>query len=72
MGAEVAGRQRLGPEVKQVGDMLAKGDVILVEPVTKDAKGKELPAGTFGFRQTSGGAGRSGRDGPAIPAACWR
>ena len=43
--------ERLGPEVKQVGDVLAKGDVILVEPVTKDAKGKELPAGTFGLRQ---------------------
>jgi penicillin-binding protein 1A len=43
--------ERLGPEVKQTGDVLAKGDVILVEPVTKDAKGKELPAGTFGLRQ---------------------
>ncbi|EWY39953.1 penicillin-binding protein 1A [Skermanella stibiiresistens SB22] len=43
--------ERTGPEVKRAGDVVAKGDVILVEPVTKDAKGKDLPAGVYGLRQ---------------------
>ncbi|UEM05287.1 penicillin-binding protein 1A [Skermanella rosea] len=43
--------ERTGPEVRQAGDVLAQGEVILVEPVAKDAKGKDLPSGTYGLRQ---------------------
>jgi len=53
--------ERLGPEIRQVGDVLAQGDVVLVEPVkakevakdakSKDKDAKEVPAGTYGLRQ---------------------
>lgn len=42
---------RLGPEVRKPADVLKAGDVVLVEPVLKDDKGKDLPANTFGLRQ---------------------
>lgn len=32
-------------------DVLAKGDVVLVEPVAKDAEGKPYSAGSYGLRQ---------------------
>jgi penicillin-binding protein 1A len=42
---------RLGPEPKQAGDVLQSGDVVLAERVLKDAKGRDLPANTYGLRQ---------------------
>ncbi|WP_035690616.1 penicillin-binding protein 1A [Azospirillum halopraeferens] len=42
---------RLGPEIRKASDAIKLGDVILVEPVRKDDKGKDLPAGTFTLRQ---------------------
>jgi penicillin-binding protein 1A len=45
-------KQLRGPRVRKATDVLAVGDVILVEPVTKTAKGKPLPPGSFGLRQT--------------------
>jgi penicillin-binding protein 1A len=48
--------QELGPEVTQASDVLALGDVVLVEPMSEsepDADGKTVPyeAGTHGLRQ---------------------
>lgn len=42
---------KLGPEVKKPNDALKLGDVVLVEAVAKDDKGKDYPAETFGLRQ---------------------
>jgi penicillin-binding protein 1A len=42
---------RVGPPIKRANDVLRLGDVVLVEPVTKDEKGKPYPSGTFGLRQ---------------------
>ena len=44
-------KQRLGGSVKKASDVLAPGDVIFVEPVTKDDDGKDYPAATFTLRQ---------------------
>jgi penicillin-binding protein 1A len=48
--------QKVGPAVKRVSDVLAVGDVVLVESVTrgeagKDGKGTDYPPGTFALRQ---------------------
>lgn len=43
--------ERLGPEVRKPADVLHTGEVVLVEPVSKDEKGKDYPVGTFGLRQ---------------------
>ncbi|MFQ5973310.1 MAG: penicillin-binding protein 1A [Alphaproteobacteria bacterium] len=43
--------QLLGPEVHRTTDVLAVGDVVLVEAVEKDKDGKPYPAGTYGLRQ---------------------
>lgn len=43
--------ERLGPEIKKPIDALKLGDVVLVEAVAKDDKGKDYPANTFGLRQ---------------------
>ncbi|MEE8444711.1 MAG: penicillin-binding transpeptidase domain-containing protein, partial [Alphaproteobacteria bacterium] len=48
--------QKLGPEVKKPADVLATGDVVLVEPVTqtepdKKGKTKPYPEGSYGLRQ---------------------
>ncbi len=40
-----------GPRIHKPGDVLKLGDVVLVEPVTKDRKGKEYPDGTYTLRQ---------------------
>ncbi|HEY0833772.1 MAG TPA: penicillin-binding protein 1A, partial [Azospirillum sp.] len=42
---------RLGPEIRKPADVAKLGDIVLVEPVSKDDKGKDLPPGTFGLRQ---------------------
>jgi len=42
---------RLGPEIRKPADVAKLGDIVLVEPVAKDEKGKDLPPGTFGLRQ---------------------
>src|SRR5215469_2229985 len=41
----------IGPAVHKPSDVLSPGDVIAVEPVTKDSTGKDYPAGTYGLRQ---------------------
>lgn len=43
--------QKVGARPKSAGDVLAKGDVILVEPVTEDSEGKGYPEGSYGLRQ---------------------
>ncbi|RMD62202.1 MAG: penicillin-binding protein, partial [Alphaproteobacteria bacterium] len=43
--------QRVGPRPKVPGDVLAPGDVVMVEPVSADAKGNPYPAETYGLRQ---------------------
>lgn len=43
--------ERLGPAVRKASDVLHLGDVVLVEAVEKDEKGKELPPATFALRQ---------------------
>ena len=43
--------QRLGDKVKSAGDVLARGDVIFVEPVSKNDEGDPYPANTYGLRQ---------------------
>jgi penicillin-binding protein 1A len=43
--------QRLGPAVKKVGDVLAPGDVVLVEAVREDAEGNPYDAGVHTLRQ---------------------
>ena len=42
---------RQGPAVRRASDALRLGDVILVEPVAKDDKGKAYPASTYALRQ---------------------
>ena len=44
-------KQLRGPLIHKPADVLAVGDVILVEPVSKNAKGEDLPPGSFGLRQ---------------------
>ncbi|MBE1236726.1 penicillin-binding protein 1A [Phaeovibrio sulfidiphilus] len=44
-------RGQMGATPKKPSDILAPGDIILVEPREKDARGKALPAGTFSLRQ---------------------
>ncbi len=43
--------QRLGPEVEQAGDVLAAGDVVLVEPAQPHDGGDPYPEGTYALRQ---------------------
>jgi penicillin-binding protein 1A len=40
-----------GPAVKKPTDVIAVGDVVMVEPVAKDSQGRDYPAKTFGLRQ---------------------
>ena len=44
-------KQLLGPSVKATSDVLARGDVIFVEPITENEKGKAYAAGTYTLRQ---------------------
>ena len=46
-----AKKQRRGPAVRHPKQVLSKGDVVLVERVTADAKGKPYPSATYGLRQ---------------------
>jgi penicillin-binding protein 1A len=43
--------QRVGPFPRRPADVLARGDVILVEPVDKDSDGKPYAKGSFALRQ---------------------
>lgn len=43
--------EHLGPEVRKPIDVLKLGDVVLVEAVHKDERGRDLPPGSFGLRQ---------------------
>ena len=43
--------QKVGAEPKTPGDVLAPGDVVLVEPVTADADGKDYPESSHALRQ---------------------
>ena len=43
--------QLLGPAVRKPADVLAPGDVVLIEPAEADADGKVYPAESFGLRQ---------------------
>lgn len=42
---------RVGPEPRKPADTVKPGEVVLVEAVVKDEKGKDLPPGSFGLRQ---------------------
>jgi penicillin-binding protein 1A len=41
----------LGPDIRRPSDVLKLGDVVLVEAVAKDERGKDLPPASFGLRQ---------------------
>ena len=41
----------MGAAIRKPTDAIAVGDVIAVEPVAKDAAGKDYPANTYGLRQ---------------------
>ncbi len=41
----------VGPRIRKPEDVLSPGDVVLVEAVKEDDKGKEYPKGTFTLRQ---------------------
>lgn len=41
----------LGPTIQSATDVLQAGDIIAVEPLAKDANGKDYPAHTFTLRQ---------------------
>ena len=43
--------QRRGPRIRRASDVMQPGDVVMVEPVLKDAKGEDYPADTYGLRQ---------------------
>jgi penicillin-binding protein 1A len=43
--------QKRGPHIRLPADVLATGDVVAVEAVSADAKGKEYPQDTFALRQ---------------------
>jgi len=43
--------EKLGPRVREISDVLAKGDVIAVEALLSDKTGKTYPSGTYGLRQ---------------------
>jgi penicillin-binding protein 1A len=43
--------QRVGPSPRRPADVLARGDVVMVEPVGKDGDGNPYPAGSYGLRQ---------------------
>ncbi len=43
--------QKRGPKVKAPGDVLRRGEVIAVEPVTETAEAKAYPPETYGLRQ---------------------
>ena len=43
--------QKRGPKVTSPADVLVPGDVIVVDPVTTNAKGVAYPAGSYGLRQ---------------------
>ena len=43
--------QKRGPKVTSPADVLVPGDVIVVDPVTANAKGVAYPAGSYGLRQ---------------------
>ena len=43
--------ERIGPEIRRPSDAAKLGDIILVEPVAKDEKGKDLPPATYALRQ---------------------
>jgi penicillin-binding protein 1A len=43
--------QKRGPKIRLPGDVLSRGEVIAVEPVIVDGKGKSYPEGSYGLRQ---------------------
>ena len=43
--------QNVGKQPKQPSQVLSKGDVVLVEPVTANAEGEAYPEGSFALRQ---------------------
>ncbi|HYD30071.1 MAG TPA: penicillin-binding protein 1A, partial [Azospirillaceae bacterium] len=43
--------ERVGPEPKKPADVVQPGDVVLVEAVAKDDKGKDYPRDSFALRQ---------------------
>ncbi len=43
--------QKRGPKVTSPADVLVPGDIIIVAPITKNAKKKPYPAGTYALRQ---------------------
>jgi penicillin-binding protein 1A len=47
----VDANHNMGPAIRRASDALSPGEVIAVEPVAKDADGKDYPADTYGLRQ---------------------
>jgi len=45
------GDNKLGPQVAKPADVLQPGEVVMVEPVAKDAEGADYPAGSYALRQ---------------------
>ena len=43
--------EKLGPEIRRPSDVAKLGDLILVEAVAKDEKGKDYPPGSYTLRQ---------------------
>ena len=43
--------QKVGDRPKRASDVLAPGDIVLVEPVSEDKDGKAYPEASFGLRQ---------------------
>lgn len=48
---EALKKQKRGNKVRKATDVLQSGDIVIVERVLADDKGKEYPEGTFGLRQ---------------------
>jgi penicillin-binding protein 1A len=44
-------KQKLGPPVRRPAEVLAKGDVVAVEPAAADRDDRPYPAGTYALRQ---------------------
>lgn len=43
--------QKRGPSIRRIDQVLLEGDVVLVEPVTKDSDGNAYPEASYGLRQ---------------------
>ncbi len=44
-------KQKIGARPKKASDVLSRGDIVFVEPVSADGEGKAYPEGSYGLRQ---------------------